>query len=134
MKIKLFFIVFNLISLSCSNTKRIQKIELSHVDLDIFTSIVVKCDLYEDYFGADVNSISLNTQKSEVLYKELESFVKRAKTFNDVPDVRIKAKLFFTNDQDEEVCIGDNLILYKGNVYIVDDEFRYFIKNFIIEY
>jgi hypothetical protein len=129
MKIKLLFTILSFVAISCSNTKKIQKIELSHVDLDVFTSIAVKCDLFEKYFGHEIKNISLNPKKSEEFYIVLKEFVKRAETYSDIPDVRVKAKLLFTDGHYEEVCIGDNLILYKDIVYVIDDEFRNFIIN-----
>ena len=132
-KIKTLFILWiSAYLICCTKSNEITKVNIRYVDLEIFTSINVNCDKFEGYFEPDIKTVEL-PQKSIIEFsKALSDFVKRTKIYKKgIPDVRFKITLSLNDGSTETLCIGNNLVSYKGIVYENDDKFRAYLENIV---
>lgn len=122
----IYLIIMLCISLSSPQVK-IRKIEIHKVSFNISTMISVTCDRFDNSFDgikkftiADKHSIS----KFAKYLKKMEHDPENYK-----PDVRAKVSIYYEDGKIETLCMSRLGILYNGQSYLMNKDFRDFIEN-----
>jgi hypothetical protein len=134
MKKNRFWIIFSLIGvtfLNCSRNISCDTLLVKYVDLDIATPISVECAGFETYFESSIKQKVLKESACRILVEHLTRLESASQIFSTFPDTRIKIQIVQNDSLVEEVCVGYNLVHYKGKNYAVDEKLRNYIQEVV---
>jgi len=127
-KNKILVLLLTLFSLSCSSQK-INRIDILYVDPEIETPFRIKCEEFEKFFIADLDSVSIhNNALIQKFSDELEKLSKADIAKYSLPDTRIKIKLIY-EDKINELCADKFVITKQNDIYILSESLKAFINN-----
>lgn len=120
-----------IISLSC-NAQKIERIDILFVDSDIETPFRISCDKFEEYFGEDIDSISIEDPVLiEKFSNEINNLVIADKEKYSLPDTRKKLKLIYNHNL-LEICLDNFVVSKGGKLFLYSDTLKGLIGDNII--
>jgi len=130
-KNNLLFVLIMIISLSC-NAQKIERIDILFVDSDIETPFRISCDKFEEYFGEDIDSISIEDPVLiEKFSNEINNLVIADKEKYSLPDTRKKLKLIYNHNL-LEICLDNFVVSKGGKLFLYSDTLKGLIGDNII--
>jgi hypothetical protein len=130
-KSKILMVLLILISFACKS-QEIKRIDILYVDNGIETPFRIKCDKFEEFFGARIDSISVQDPKLiEKLSNELNNLVHADKSKYALPDTRIKLSISFNNQTNLSICIDRIVVSKSGELFLYSDSLRETINDIV---
>ncbi len=132
-KSKILMLFLTLVSFACKS-QEIKRIDILFVDSEIETPFSIKCDEFEKFFGAEIDSISIqDTKLIENFSKELNKLIIADKARYALPDTRIKLKLNYNNHTMLSICIDRFVVSKNEELFLYSDALKKLINNEIIK-
>lgn len=103
------------------------KAEVIYEDMYTTTFVSITCEGFEKKFTSLIKKKTL-TGLEQVL--KLENFINQTLTSNiktEIIDVRVKAKLFYSDNSNKEFCLGLHSLQDEGIKYSISNEFREYL-------
>jgi len=128
MKISLYILAI-IISLFKTQSDKINKILIEHVDYDLETVYKINCRDFEKQFGSSMHK-RVVTNISDI--HRFCEFEKKLKVNNKKyhPDVRVKIIIYKDDGTKDILCSdGGNYAELNGNPMLINDDFIAFIKK-----
>lgn len=107
--------------------RSLSKVEIDYEDMYTTTFVSVTCEGFEKAFPGLINKKKLI---EPTRLSNFESFINQ--TLNDNKktegiDVRVKAKLFYSDNSSKEVCLGLHSLEYEGVKYSIPKDFTEYL-------
>lgn len=124
-------ILLSIMTLSCSS-QEIKRIDIKYVDIEIETPFQIKCDNFDSFFQNEIDSVSLNDNKSiSEFINALEKLNKADLSKYSMPDTRIKIKIV-CYDKISELCIDRFVISKQDSIFILSESFKSLLKKYTV--
>ena len=112
--------------------KNITAIRIEYVDVEVTTPINVNCEKFNRYFQSGIKKCTISIKKDiEGLCFEFNSFIKSAKEYNEVPDVRVKFIFLKGRKIYKTVCYSSLLTSVGDKNFVNTDKIRTFVEKLI---
>lgn len=104
----------------------LMKVEINYEDMYTTTFTSITCKEFENTFSEVIKKKTLLTSH----ISKLENLINKTLSDNietESIDVRVKARLFYSNSSVKEVCFGLHSLQYEGITYSISKEFREYL-------
>lgn len=105
----------------------LSKVEIDYEDMYTTTFVSVTCEGFEKAFPGLINEKKL-TESTQI--SNFENFINQTLIGNkktESIDVRVKAKLFYSDSSSKEICLGLHSLEYEGVKYSINKDFTEYL-------
>jgi len=130
MKKIVFFIMILFATGFCTPKKKITKILVNKVDMEISTLVRIDCNSFESTFRNDPDLKTYTIKNKSVLYK-MDSFLEKIKPADETNnvDTRKIIIIFYSDTTKDTICADLFRIKLNGNLMVTDRSTLDFILN-----